>query len=303
MTDPSTTTTAVIVTYESSDTIDAALDQVREARDAGLLDCIVVDNASRDDSAERVARHPWVRLIRSPHNLGFGRACNLAFAEVRTPRVLLLNPDAVLPIEALRTLEAYLDDHPDVGIAAPAIREPGGLQLAGGLPTPLRVVREAAGVRVPYPDRIPIEPGAEPFETSWLCGAILLIRRQLIDDLGGFDPRFFLYFEETDLCRRAREHGWKLAAVGEAVGEHRNAASSESSASQLYEGCIPEHFFESRFYYLTKHHGRLAAICTEAGAALFETLRSLLRRGAGRDPGPLRPRVPTLHFPPRAELG
>jgi GT2 family glycosyltransferase len=295
--------TAVIVTYESRETIDDAMREARRANEEGLLDCVVVDNDSHDGTPEFLeAQHSWARLVRSPENVGFARACKVGFGHVHTSYVLLLNPDAVLPVEALRTLIGFLDEHPQAGIVGPAIREPDEkLQLAGGLPTPRRIVLAAAGCSRAYPDRVPVVPDEPPFRTDWLCGAILLIRKRLLDELDGFDSRFFLYFEETDFCLRALRRDWEIWAVGQAVAEHRNAVSAASAQATLYEGCIAQHYFESRFYYLAKHHGQLAAICSEILAALFETIRSLLRWATGRDRGDaaVRARLPILRQPRR----
>jgi GT2 family glycosyltransferase len=271
----------------------------------GSLDCIVVDNASGDGTPARVREsEPWVELIDAGENLGFGRACNLGAARVETPYILFLNPDATLPAEALETLVAFLDEHPQAGIVAPAIREPeGGLQLAGGIPTPWRVVRAAAGLPNSYPGRRAVVPGDAAFETDWVCGAVLLIRRELFEALEGFDPRFFLYFEETDLCLRAARHGAQLWAVGAAVATHENAASAVTAKSDFYRDCIAEHFFQSRYYFLVKHHGRFRAAFAELAEVAATALNSLLRRLTGRGVGDvgIRLRSPILELPPRRE--
>jgi N-acetylglucosaminyl-diphospho-decaprenol L-rhamnosyltransferase len=226
--------TAVVVTYNSSPVVSSALASLKESFDSGLLaECVVVDNASADATAERVREdHAWCSVVCCTENLGFGRGCNLGIARAKTPYVLLLNPDATLPGAGLARLVEFLDRHPGAGAAAPAIREPDGkLQPAGGLLTPRALLREAVGMTAP--GRRTIEPGEAPFRTSWVCGAVALLRRSMLEQLGGFDPRYFLYFEETDLWRRAQRAGWEIWAVGEATATPPKAASARSAGGGL----------------------------------------------------------------------
>ena len=205
---------------------------------AGELEVIVVDNASVDGTTTLVREQfPWVRVIESGSNLGFGRGCNLGVQAVTTPYVLLLNPDAVLPKESLEILIAFMDSHPTAAIAAPATWYNGTeLQAAGGLPDPWQIILAAAGLRYHSKHRQKILPGSPPFRTDWLGGAIMLIRSNDFRKLGGFDPRFFLYFEETDLCRRALSAGLELWAVGEATAHHLGATAAKSSGQRLVFG-------------------------------------------------------------------
>jgi len=239
-------TTAVIVTYNAHAYISAALDETGRARDERLLETIVVDNASADGTAALVReRYPWVRVIDSGANVGYGRACNAGLAAVETPYVLFLNPDAVLPTASLRTLITFLDGHPRAAVAAPATKVYGGaaLQFVGGLPTPAYILLAAAGLRSHPPSRRFIQPGTPPFQTDWLAGGILLARCDAIRALGGFDPRFFLYFEETDLCKRAIESGHELWAVGTAMASHAGAQAAKSTGRHLYHATIAKHYF------------------------------------------------------------
>lgn len=275
--------TAVIVTYNSRSVISSALDAAEESHRAGLLNVTVVDNASADGTAAFVReRYPWVRVVESGGNIGFGRGCNLGFSTVDTPYVLFLNPDAALPKEALEKLLAFMEDHPLAAIAGPATWNYGGtsLQGAGGLPTPLQIICEAAGIAGPSSKhRRTIEPGAAPFKTDWIGGAIMFCRAQHLRALGAFDPRFFLYFEETDLCRRAVAAGYELWAVGDAVANHVGSTAAKSSGERLIYGSnIATHYFRSRFYYLVKHFGWPAAVLTEGFEPVLLAARDLAKR-------------------------
>lgn len=271
--------TVIIVTYNSCDEIGAALDALAELQRAGELDCVVVDNLSRDRTVEIVrGEHPWVTLVESPVNLGYGRGLNLGMSRATTPYVLFMNPDAVIATPDIARLRAFMDEHPRVGLAAPAILEGDGqIQYAGILPTPGRILSAAAGGRWTRLQQ-PIIRGAAPFRTDWLCGALLLARRDLMQEIGGFDPRFFLYFEETDLCRRVLERGYELWAVGEAAAFHVGSISAKKTGEQLFASCIAEHYFKSRFYYLRKYYGWPAAALTEIAEFALLAARSLLNR-------------------------
>lgn len=300
------TVTAVIVSYRSQRTIGAALESIRSSHESGLLRALLVDNDGQDGTAEHVREQfPWVKCIDAGGNLGFGRGCNLGFEHVETPYVLFLNPDATLPEEALQSLVDFMEARPKVGMCAPSIQESdGAMQVAGVLPTPGGLIREALGLRA-YPAMREIEAGAEPFQTNWLCGAILLARSEVFRAVGGFDPRFFLYFEETDLCRNIMNEGFELWAVGAARAEHECGASTQQLGAAMAERCVSEHFYKSRFYYLSKHHGRLPATLAELGVIPLLGLRTLLKRALGRgDDGALWQRLggPLLQYPERVEL-
>ena len=275
---------AIIVSYNSLDTIDASLSSLRPAHGAGFLECFAVDNASSDGTAAFVAKaHPWATLIESGGNLGYGRGCNLALHRVRTPHVLFMNADATIGPEDILALVGFLEDHPRAGMVAPALVETdGNLQGTRALPTPGSILAHAAGVNGGRPDQRLIHPGGAPFEAQWLCGAVLLADRALLEELGGFDPRFFLYYEETDLCRRVRARGRELWAVGAAVARHAAHDSAAKTRKEMYEGCLVEHYYPSRFHYLAKQYGWAAAAATDAGEIALLAGRDLIARIARR---------------------
>jgi GT2 family glycosyltransferase len=294
--------TAVIVTYRSSGVVGAALAALKNCCDAGFLRCVVVDNASPDATADLVAReHPWVTLIRSPQNLGYGRGCNLGLEQVQTPYVIAMNPDVVVEKESVERLLRFMERHPKAGMAAPATLCGGSeYQHVGGMPTPWSIVTGGS-------DPMPLLPDAPPFSTDWLCGAFMLMRTGALREVRGFDPRFFLYFEETDLCLRLRKAGYELWAVGEAKAIHAGGASVRRVDPTLQPGQnLAVHFFASRYYYLTKHHGRVAAVATETAELLVKGLRDLLRAVLGKRPQRefrTRLQAPMFTVPPDVGLG
>jgi len=189
---------------------------------AGLereLPVTVVDNSSSREVAAVANRH-GAAYVDPGRNLGFAAAVNVALARLagQDADVLLLNPDAVVsPIEA-RELARFLHMPENVRVAAvaPRLQNPGEQEqrLTWPLPTPGRMCAEAFGL------------GRLPVRHTFVVGAVLLLRREAIDDVGGFDERFFLYAEEADWQRRAHERGWASAVCVAVVAEHAGAGTS-----------------------------------------------------------------------------
>jgi len=291
--------TIVIVTYQSSGTIEATLAPLRKPCEQGLLKCVAVDNASTDRTVEMLRGEAgWLEVIESGRNIGYGGGCNLGWPSATTPYVLFLNPDAVLEPSALEILVDFMEAHPRAGIVAPSLLGRNGEpHRAGGLITPKRTIRGGLGLTVE--ERKRIEPGGAPFPTSWLSGAVQLVRTPLLRELGGFDPRFFMYFEETDLGSRARQAGWELWAVGDAIGQHSGGESARASGQQLMNNAIGDYFFPSRFYYWVKHHGWALAVAAESVDVVVSLVRAVARWAGGRDPSPRLARLnaPIFRFP------
>lgn len=289
--------TAIIVTYHSRLTVDLALQALHGAVEEGLAACVVVDNASRDGTANYVAaNYSWATLVRSPTNVGYGRGCNLGVEHAESPYIFILNPDAAADRHAIHALVEFMQRNRRCGIAAPSILESGSrFQAAGLMTTPMTILRAALGSARAYTKRREIRPDEAPFPTEWVCGAAMLIRTELFRSLGGFDPRFFLYFEETDLCRRAASAGAEVWAVGAASITHVGGASAEAAGQGCVGSCIADHFYPSRYYYLSKHYGRCVATATELVEAIILRARTVIRLALhGRDsrrPVLLRPRL------------
>jgi N-acetylglucosaminyl-diphospho-decaprenol L-rhamnosyltransferase len=294
---PATTpVTAVIVTYQSAKTISRALAAAHRCHQAGLLDTVVVDNGSTDATQEVLeCEARWARVLLSGHNNGFGRGCNIGFAHVTSPYTIFINPDAVLEPEALQTMLRFMQAHPEVGIAGPAIIEgeygvDGELQVTGERPTPAAVLRSALPWSRPPALVHPIVPGSEARRTGWVCGAVFMIRTEMLRQLGGFDPRFFLYWEEIDVCKRADDAGYETWALGSAVAHHVGGASTSPDDKRI-GGCIAKHYFQSRHHYLRKHHGAVVAAAAELVEFALLAIRASVDAARGRGWTRLQPRL------------
>ena len=291
----------IIVTYQSKDIISATLSSLTKLENKALLKIIVIDNASTDGTAECIEKEfPAVMLIRNSYNIGFGRGCNQGFLYVKTPFVLLLNPDAVIDINSIMVLVKFMKKTPKAGICGPAVKEASGnLQPSGGRVAPWKIILKPLLPRMASRGQHHVVPGEEPRLTDWICGSVMLIRYEMIKKIGTFDPRFFLYFEETDLIIRTQQAGWEIWTVGKATAEHVNAASAKATQKEMIWGTIAEHYFRSRFYFLKKHYGLLQAILAETGELVCMIIRSVLDiiRGRSYNSVKLRIKAPFFKYP------
>jgi GT2 family glycosyltransferase len=286
--------TAVIVTYQSARTIAKAMAAARTCHEEQLLDVVVVDNGSTDSTGAILGREAdWARVILTGTNNGFGRGCNIGFARVTSPYTIFINPDAVVEPAALRTMLEFMERHPKAGIVAPATlcgdddADP-VLQHTTPCPTPWTIVRDAVPILRRRSPAVPIVPGSPPLRTGWVAGAVMMIRTDLMRRLKGFDPRFFLYWEETDLCKRVQDEGYEVWALGTALARHVVGASYRPKKRF---SPIAKHYLQSRYYYMVKHHGLFAATLAEIGELALQAFESVVDVVRGRGLERLRRRL------------
>jgi GT2 family glycosyltransferase len=231
---------------------------------------IVVDNGSRDDSVSMVREHfPEVRLIANAENSGYGRAQNQAIAVAQGRYVLMLNNDATVRPDTLPTLVRLMDEHPAVGACSCPDRDQTALGTATSgafraFPSLRRTMMENAWAVVRPPRTwdlrwlaAPVHrwmgeelPAAGMLEVAWIVGALLVVRRDVLSKIGGFDERFFLFDEDVDLCRRIRAAGWSIGFTTSTSFSHLGGASSALRDDlERLRG-------ESRARYFRKYEGR-----------------------------------------------
>jgi GT2 family glycosyltransferase len=201
---------------------------------------VVVDNASSDGSASIAGEFPQATLVRNAENVGFGRAVNQALAVARAPLVLLMNPDCRLEAGAIDTLRRELGRHPGCAIVGPRILDPDGAEQGSARGDPdmfTGLFGRSAALRRWFPSLgisernvVPssLVPAGESRAVDWLSGACMLARSAALGDVGGFDERYFLYWEDADLCRRLRRAGHHVRYVPSAVAVHRVGHSSST---------------------------------------------------------------------------
>ena len=228
---------AVVVTYESAETIGECLQRLRAAE--GVAQVRVVDNGSGDDTMAIVQRHaaadPRVRFIANPDNPGFGAACNQGVAAVDPDAagwVGLVNPDLMVEVDTLSRMRALADGAASVLVGADLVGEDGVRDPAARRKDPdfgamLRGLLSGGGgtaswMAIPPDDGLALQP------VQAVSGALMLMPRALYDRLGGFDEGYRLHAEDLDLCRRAREAGAMVAVANRVRVFHARGVSSRS---------------------------------------------------------------------------
>jgi GT2 family glycosyltransferase len=243
---PPALVSALVVSYNVRDLLLRSLEALQAGTEVPL-EIIVVDNASSDGSADAVAEQfPTVRLLRLPKNIGYGKANNRALPSARGRFVLLLNPDVTLEPGSLAKLTDFMLVRPDVGAVGPRIRRPdGSLDLAArrAFPTPATAFYRFIGLSRLFPhsrrfNRYNLGHLSEesPHEIDSGTAACLLVRRAAIDRVGFFDPDYFMYGEDLDLCYRLKTAGWKVYYLPAAEAVHvKGAATRQATQRMLYE--------------------------------------------------------------------
>jgi N-acetylglucosaminyl-diphospho-decaprenol L-rhamnosyltransferase len=255
------------------------------------LRLLAVDNASSDGSGDILrTTFPCDMFIQNEVNVGFGRANNQLVEHVRGEYVLLLNTDAFVSPETVRTSIEYMDQHPRCGIL--------GVKLTGvdgspqpsrrSFPTPFTTFIRRTGLY----RYIPIEQAREDLtldhnvvsDCDWVPGCYYLVRRAVLDEIGLFDPRFFMYFEEVDHCRRARNAGWTVTYLPSTSVVHLGGESAKSVSELSQARQISAFQVESELLYMRKHFGRLGLVWHLALVVIADAILAIkpfLKRRSG----------------------
>ncbi len=256
-----------------------------ERESAGLrVETIIVDNGSKDGSVAMIRReYPEVRLLVSPENLGFGRANNLAFEQATGRYIVLLNSDAFLQPGSLRLSVERMDRDARIGLAGGRLigRDGAWQPSARMFPSLLTDLFVLSGFADKYPhsrlfgrfDRTWADQMV-PAEVDWVPGAYSIIRRDALTKVGPFDPAFFLYYEEVDLCRRIKAAGyaiwyWPDVVVIHIGGESSRQMTTTTKTLQMSKAGSQLTLWRMRstLLYYRKNHGFQAYF-----ARLLETL-------------------------------
>ena len=246
------------------------------------FEVVVVDN-DRGEPPEMP--HP-VRLIHNPENVGFARACNQGMEVSKGENVMFLNPDTVVEGGFFESLEEFLDENPRAGVVGPKIVGfEGDIQLTARkeLSFLSGVLGRTSLLTRLFPKNPLVKrlfPAAEkltgPTAVDWIAGTCMAVRRRTLEEIGGMDERFFMYFEDADLCRRAREAGWLVYYLPQVEVLHHSGASSGDRPRAIWN------LHKSAFLYHRKHgpHGPLGlySLLTLAGL----TGRALVKLAASQ---------------------
>jgi GT2 family glycosyltransferase len=207
-------------------------------------EAVVVDNASSDGSAEAVASEfPEAKLIRQPYNVGFGRANNAGLQQAEGRFILLLNPDVTVMPGCVGRMADFLLVRPDVGAVGPRLQRPDGtpdLAARRGFPTPSAAFYRLSGLSRVFPNNEKFNrynmgylPPSEMHEIDAGTAACLMVRRAAVDRVGFFDPDYFMYGEDLDLCYRLKTGGWKVFYLPTAKAVHLKGESTKQQTDRM----------------------------------------------------------------------
>lgn len=281
---------------------------VREARTVPGTRICVVDNDSQDGSLatlrDAVTKNGWsdvAEVVDSGYNGGFGFGNNVALrqglaAKEHFDAFYLLNSDAFPEEGSFATLVNYMRDNPRAGIVGGRITGLDGvaqnsafrfpnvwseLDRAARLGFLSRKLADKSVVLPALPDQIT--------EVDWVAGASMMIRREVLEQVGFFDESFFLYYEETDLCLRAQRAGWKIVYLPNASVAHIGGASTGVTSMKVVDKPMPKYVFESRRHYFLKNFGRPTLWAANVAYAIAGATFRLRRALQGKE-DPERPR-------------
>jgi len=253
----------IIVNWNVRDLLAACLRSLEPARERLALQVLVVDSHSADDSVAMVRRDfPWVELIACNENVGFPRGNNLGLTRANGRYILLLNPDTEVVGDALTTMLAYMESHPHVGGLGPQLLNPDGSVQSSRrrFPTPATALFESTWLEPLAPASIlrhyyvqDVADG-ETAVVDWVTGACLLVRREVVEQIGGLDEDYFMYSEELDWCRRIKAAGWQIIYLPTAQVIHHEGKSSEQAVTERHIN-----FQRAKLRYFYKYHGRWTA--------------------------------------------
>lgn len=251
----------IIVNYNVKDYLLQCLRSLYQVDASINKEIIVVDNNSSDGSLTFLREQfPDVRWVELDENIGYGKANNLGLAMAKGRYTLFLNPDTIVGTDVLRTMSTYLDEQPDVGIAGCKVLNPdGSFQVAcrRGLPTPWASFCKLFGLQSVFPNsrlfaryNMTYLPVDETYPVDALIGAFMMGPTTLLQELGGFDPAFFMYGEDIDLCYRVKMSGKQVMYVHTtSIIHYKGESTKRSSINEVRV------FYEAMEIFAKKHFG------------------------------------------------
>jgi N-acetylglucosaminyl-diphospho-decaprenol L-rhamnosyltransferase len=272
----------VIVNYRTERLLKGCLESIYAGSNGTPLDIWVVDNSSRDSSVAMVrSLFPKVKVIENPSNVGFSRANNLVISQCRSDYVLLLNPDTLILGEAIERMVKFMKQHPEVGIAGCKVLNRDGtlyLPCRRSIPTPEVAFYRLTGLSRLFPKsralaryNLTYEDPDRTHEVDAVSGAFLMIRRQVVEEIGLLDEQFFMYGEDLDWCLRAKRAGWTVMYYPAAEIIHYQGQSTKYNSRKA-----AVEFYRAMYLFHRKH---FAGNCSPVTNSLIYTgivLKALL---------------------------
>jgi N-acetylglucosaminyl-diphospho-decaprenol L-rhamnosyltransferase len=287
MMDNSMDISVVLVSYNTSALTIRSLQHLFASQHPWQMEVIVVDNASRDDSVKAVREtYPEIPVIENAQNVGFGRANNQALSLAKGRYILLLNTDAFIESDTLAQTVGYMESHPKCGIlGAKLLGEDDSLQASCRyFPTPLNIFLHTTGLHRHFPSVRMVDDLSWPHDTvrscDWVPGCYYLVRREVVNQVGLFDPRYFMYCEEVDHCFATKQAGWEVVYYPAPVMHIGGQSAKTDSEISMHGRQIKSLQIESELLYFRKNHGLFGLIQHLLLTTLVDVLlmlRSLIR--------------------------
>ena len=247
----------IIVNWNTKEYLLHCIDSILQKKGSIPMEIIVIDNGSRDRSGEEVKRQfPGLRLIENGRNLGFAKAVNQGLRVSSGRYLLLLNPDTQLREGAIENLVSFMESHAEAGVAgAQLLKGDGSKQNSiANFPSLTTELLNKNLLRRLFPKKFPGKEKdyPEPIEVDSVIGACMMVRRDVLDQVGLLDEDYFLFLEETDWCYRIKRTGWRIYHVPQAEVYHFQGKSAEAVKKEARV-----EFYRSRYHFFKKNRGQL----------------------------------------------
>ena len=249
----------IVVNYNSTNCLIKCLESVLLHLNGYQTNIFVEDNETNGSIGAVEARFDKVRIQKNIENIGFGAAINSALKKGESPYVVILNPDTSLPDHSLVSAIEFLEINKGIGIVGPRIYEQDG-SIQGSARRFPTLLTSVFGRKSPFTKIFPNNPitkkeflcfncvNNKEIDVDWVSGACMIVRREAIQQIDGFDERFFLYWEDTDLCKRLKNAGWRVVYFPSACVVH---LVGQSSSQKPFFSTL--HFHRSCYYLFKKH--------------------------------------------------
>lgn len=270
----------VTVSYKTADYVDAMLTSLFEHAGGTEMEVFVVINGDGTNPSALRDKFPSVRFIMSDRNLGFAGGNNLAIAEARGEFILLVNPDVVFTNNAVASIEERLRRDMDVGVGGISLKNSDGTQqdCVWRFPTPIDQLLLMLKVPHVFPNIGPIRrylmkdfDYGRTQDVDQVMGAFFCIRRDTLAQIGPLDDGFFMWYDEVDFCKRAKDAGWRVRFYADVSVSHRKAGSFRRVGTFQKQAMVRR----SLRRYMLKHHGRAAWMLFTALDPLFIALAAV----------------------------
>lgn len=258
----------IILNYKTPDLVIDCLRSLEDQIEPGI-DVVVVDNASNDGSAERIKEQiisniweGWSRVLCSPVNGGFAAGNNYALQAIDADAYILLNSDTIVLPGAIDELLHAMEVNPKAGLIGPAIKNQEGnvdtstFNFIHPVTELIRSAQTGPVTHLLHKFNAPLATSDSPTEPDWLGFACVLIRHEVIEQVGLLDAGFFMYFEDVDYCQRVRHAGWSIVFWPKAEIIHLLGGSSNFTSKGTLQKRSPRFYYEARSRYFAKHYGR-----------------------------------------------